>query len=176
VLVKLLLTTFATFLLLLHTRPIDQVASIAMRTALASTDLRPLRLQLIGDASAALFVLLMTSTLSVYKPWGMTLYGVRNAVRGSASMAAVNHQSHKTLRPPRFHCAPRIPVVDRPLARCRDGSPRALRRLDFAQTRRMTSTSPARRIVQRTSARDLLCYETLMCYSSLSGTTGSTPI
>jgi hypothetical protein len=76
VLVKLLLTTFATFLLL-HTRPIDQVASIAMRTALASTDLRPLRLQLIGDASAALFVLLMTSTLSVYKPWGMTPYGVR---------------------------------------------------------------------------------------------------
>jgi hypothetical protein len=83
VVVKLLLTAFATFLLLLHTRPVDQIASIAMQTALASTDVRPLRLQLIGDASAALFVMLVTTTLSVYKPWGMTPYGVRLQTRGS---------------------------------------------------------------------------------------------
>jgi hypothetical protein len=44
---------------------------------LASSDLRQLRLQLVGDASAALFVLLVTTTLSVYKPWGMTPYGLR---------------------------------------------------------------------------------------------------
>jgi hypothetical protein len=77
VVVKLLLTTFATFLLLLHTRPIDQVAALAQRAVLTGADVRPLRLQLVGDASAALFVLLMTTMLSVYKPWGMTPYGVR---------------------------------------------------------------------------------------------------
>jgi len=35
------------------------------------------RLQLVGDACAALFVLLVTTVLSVYKPWGMTPYGLR---------------------------------------------------------------------------------------------------
>src|SRR5262245_50856122 len=55
VLVKLLLTLFATVILLVHTQPIDRVAELAAQTTLASTDLRPLRLQLIGDASAALF-------------------------------------------------------------------------------------------------------------------------
>jgi hypothetical protein len=77
VVVKLLLTTFATFLLLLHTRPIDHVAALAQRGVLAVADVRPLRLQLVGEASAALFVLLITTILSVYKPWGMTPYGVR---------------------------------------------------------------------------------------------------
>jgi len=77
VVVKLLLTTVATFLLLLHTRPIDQVAALAERGVLTVADAQPLRLQLIGDASAALFVLLMTTMLSVYKPWGMTPYGLR---------------------------------------------------------------------------------------------------
>jgi hypothetical protein len=77
VVVKLLLTTCATFLLLLHTRPIDQVVALAQRAILTGADVRPLRLQLVGDASAALFVLLMTTMLSVYKPWGMTPYGLR---------------------------------------------------------------------------------------------------
>src|SRR5262249_39099689 len=77
VVTKLLLTVLATIILFVHTRPIDHVASVAMQTALAGTDLRQLRVQLIGDASAALFVLFVTTTLSVYKPWGMTPYGIR---------------------------------------------------------------------------------------------------
>jgi hypothetical protein len=74
---KLLLTVLATIILFVHTQPIDRIAEVAAQSALSSADLRQLRLQLVGDASAALFVLLVTTTLSVYKPWGMTPYGIR---------------------------------------------------------------------------------------------------
>jgi hypothetical protein len=77
VVTKLLLTVLATIVLLVHTQPIDRIAEVAAQSVLSSGDLRQLRLQLIGDASAALFVLLVTTTLSVYKPWGMTQYGIR---------------------------------------------------------------------------------------------------
>jgi len=81
---KLLLTVLATIILLVHTQSIDRVAAVAAQTTLAAGDLRQLRIQLIGDACAALFVLLMTTALSVYKPWGMTPYGLRmqNEVEG----------------------------------------------------------------------------------------------
>lgn len=74
---KLLLTVLATIILLVHTQPINRVAAVAAETTLATGDLRQLRLQLVGDACAALFVLLVTTMLSVYKPWGMTSYGLR---------------------------------------------------------------------------------------------------
>ena len=77
VVTKLLLTTLATIILLVHTQPIGRVALVAAQTPLASGDLRQVRLQLVGDAAAALFVLLVTTALSVYKPWGMTPYGIR---------------------------------------------------------------------------------------------------
>jgi hypothetical protein len=77
VVTKLTLTILATFVLLLHTQPIDQLAQVATHAPLGFADLRQLRLQLVGDASAALFVLLMTTALSIYKPWGMTPYGIR---------------------------------------------------------------------------------------------------
>ena len=54
---KLLLTMFAPILLLPHTRPIDRVTEVAARADLSSGDLWQLRLQLVGDAAAALFVL-----------------------------------------------------------------------------------------------------------------------
>jgi hypothetical protein len=74
---KLLLTVIATVVLLIHTQPIDRVAAVAAVGMLSRSDLWQLRLQLVGDASAALFVLFATTTLSVYKPWGLTPYGVR---------------------------------------------------------------------------------------------------
>jgi hypothetical protein len=84
VVTKLLLTVLATFILLLHTQPIDHVAAVAAQTALSSTDLRQVRIQLIADAGAALFVLLVTTALSVYKPWGMTPYGLRQQYDAAA--------------------------------------------------------------------------------------------
>ena len=77
VVTKLILTALATIILLLHTQPIERVATMAAETALSGADARQLRLQLVGDAAAALFVLLMTTALSVYKPWGLTPYGLR---------------------------------------------------------------------------------------------------
>ena len=42
---------------------------------MSSADLRQLRIQLVADAGAARLVLLVATTLSVYKPQGMTRYG-----------------------------------------------------------------------------------------------------
>jgi len=55
----------------------DRVAALATERMLSSSDLHQLRIQLVADAGAALFVLLITTALSVYKPWGMTAYGLR---------------------------------------------------------------------------------------------------
>jgi hypothetical protein len=77
VVTKLVLTVLATIILLVHTEPVDRIAEVAALSVLSSADLWQLRFQLIGDASAALFVLMVTTTLSVYKPWGMTPYGIR---------------------------------------------------------------------------------------------------
>jgi hypothetical protein len=77
VIAKLGLTVLATIILLVHTQPIGAVATVAANRMLSSTDLRQLRIQLIADAGAALLALLVATTLSVYKPWGMTSYGRR---------------------------------------------------------------------------------------------------
>ena len=77
VIAKLLITLVATILLLVHMQPVSVVAQAAAETALSSTDLRGLRVQLVADASAALAALLLTTTLSVYKPRGLTTYGWR---------------------------------------------------------------------------------------------------
>lgn len=77
ILIKLLLTVLATVILLLHTQPISYMADAAAGTTLLSADHRPLRIQLVADAGAALVVLLVATILAVYKPRGMTPYGRR---------------------------------------------------------------------------------------------------
>jgi len=62
------------------------MAEVAAETTLSRSDLRALRIQLVGDAGATLLVLLVATTLSVYKPRGLTPYGRRKQrERGSAS-------------------------------------------------------------------------------------------
>jgi hypothetical protein len=82
VLAKLLLTVLATIILLVHTQPIGYVAEVAAATTLSVADLRQVRIQLVADAGAALLALLVTTTLSVYKPWGLTPYGWRKQPAG----------------------------------------------------------------------------------------------
>jgi hypothetical protein len=77
VLIKLLITVAATALLMLHTRPIGYMAQAAAEGALEPTELRPVRRQLLVDASAALGALLVTTVLAVYKPRGTTPFGTR---------------------------------------------------------------------------------------------------
>lgn len=79
VVVKFTLTIGATVLLLLH--QFTAVAAAARRVseteASALPDVGRLGSQLVVDAGLAVLVLLVTTILSVYKPWGRTSYGRR---------------------------------------------------------------------------------------------------
>jgi hypothetical protein len=77
VVIKLVLTILATIVLLIHMQPIGHLADVVAEVTLAGGELRGLRIQLIADAAAALLVLLVSTTLSVYKQQGMTPYGWR---------------------------------------------------------------------------------------------------
>ena len=76
VLVKLLITSLSTIVLLVHMQPISHIAGVAAETTLSSADLR-VQIQLVVAAGAALLALLVATALSVYKPRGMTRYGWR---------------------------------------------------------------------------------------------------
>jgi hypothetical protein len=78
VVAKLLITVLATILLLVHMQPVGHLARAVAETTLAKGELAGLRLQLVADASAALVALLAATALSVYKPRGMTRYGLRS--------------------------------------------------------------------------------------------------
>ena len=71
VLWKFLLTVGATALLLLHMSAVSRASALAV----SALDFHALQIRLVFDASLALLVLLGSTVLSVYKPWGMTPYG-----------------------------------------------------------------------------------------------------
>jgi hypothetical protein len=75
VLVKLLLTIFATIVLLAKMPLIGYAARRAAETTLSRADLRAVGIQLAAHATGGLLVLLVVTALSVYKPWGLTRYG-----------------------------------------------------------------------------------------------------
>ncbi len=77
VLIKLLMTILATLALLVHMRPISYMARVAATTTIARADHRGVRVQLVATAGAALLVLLVATTLGVFKPRGITPYGRR---------------------------------------------------------------------------------------------------
>ncbi len=91
VLSKLLLTVFATVVLLVHTQVIGDLARAAAATVLSSNDLVRVRIQLVADAGAALFVLLVATVLGVYKPRGLTRYGWRKQREQTASTVATEY-------------------------------------------------------------------------------------
>jgi len=67
----------ATIWLLVHMQPIGYVASAAHWTALSRDSLRATRIQLVVTSGGAVLALLVTTTLSIYKPRGLTRYGWR---------------------------------------------------------------------------------------------------
>ena len=75
VLLKLVITIFATIVLLIHTQPIDLLASVAAKTTVLGASLHSQQLLMVVASSVALVVLLVLTALSVYKPRGMTRYG-----------------------------------------------------------------------------------------------------
>ena len=66
-------------------RPTSFLAGIAAERTLSNADLRGIRIQLVADAGAALLVLLVATTLSVYKPRGLTRYGRKHNDRRALS-------------------------------------------------------------------------------------------
>ena len=77
VVVKLLITLFVTFVLLLQIQLISSMADVAAKAALSSAYFSQSRLSLMVHAGGGLLVLLVPAFLSVYKPQGMTAYGWR---------------------------------------------------------------------------------------------------
>ncbi|MEX2111002.1 MAG: hypothetical protein WD802_10390 [Gemmatimonadaceae bacterium] len=78
VLFKLLINVFATIVLLMYMQTLGYLAGVAANTNLSSSDLLALRsISPVLHAGAALFLLLVATTLAVYKPRGVTPYGQR---------------------------------------------------------------------------------------------------
>ena len=78
VLAKLLINIIATVVLLLYMQTLGYLAGVAAETTSSSDDLSGLRSpSAVLHAGAALLLLLVATTLAVYKPRGMTPYGWR---------------------------------------------------------------------------------------------------
>lgn len=78
VLAKLLLTIFATVVLLAKMPLIGYAARRALEArSSSSADLHMVGIQLAVHAAGGLLVLLLITALSVFKPWGLTSYGLR---------------------------------------------------------------------------------------------------
>jgi hypothetical protein len=86
VLVKLLLTVFATIVLLVKMELIGYAARLAAEATLSRADLRAAGIQLVVHSAGGLLVLLVAAVLSVYKPPGMTRYGWRKQHEGLAQL------------------------------------------------------------------------------------------
>jgi hypothetical protein len=75
---KLLLTVFATAVLLVKMELISHAAGLAAETVLPRADLRAAGMELALHAAGGLLVLFAAAVLSVYKPRGLTPHGRRN--------------------------------------------------------------------------------------------------
>jgi hypothetical protein len=98
ILFKLLLTTVATVVLLLKLGPISYLAEMAAGTTFSSAGLIGLRTSLMVHAVGGLVVLLTAATLAIYKPQGMTRYGLRKR-REQGAARAESHPGSATGTP-----------------------------------------------------------------------------
>lgn len=87
-LVKFGLTFGSVLLLLMHQfGAIDRIAQLVLSSpAAVLRDVRSTELELAAKAALAVLVLLVTTTLSIYKPWGLTRYGSRIQQQRSAQV------------------------------------------------------------------------------------------
>ena len=84
VLVKFLVTIPCTLILLVHMVPTSKLAAAAAQGTLDSPAMGGLKMQMIGDSAAAVFVLLVLTALSMYKPRGLTAFGKARANTNTA--------------------------------------------------------------------------------------------
>jgi uncharacterized membrane protein len=82
VLFKLAINLVATIVLLLYMQTLEHLGDVAAATTVSGTGLRGLRdPSPVLHAAAALLLLLVATTLAIYKPRGMTRYGQRTQHR-----------------------------------------------------------------------------------------------
>ncbi len=75
---KLVINVFATIVLLMYMQTLGSLADVAEQTTLTDADLAGLRSPSpVLHAGAALLLLLVATTLAIYKPRGLTRYGQR---------------------------------------------------------------------------------------------------
>ena len=77
VVTKLVINVLANVILLLYTKTIGYMASVAADTASSTAELRGLAFSPMLHAGGALLLLLTATILSIYKPRGLTRYGWR---------------------------------------------------------------------------------------------------
>jgi len=82
---KFVLTVGAIVVLLVHMQTVSRMAQIARRGELSGGDHRDMRKHLVAHAIGGLIVLLTTTVLSIYKPWGRTPYGRRLQLERAAA-------------------------------------------------------------------------------------------
>lgn len=70
IVVKLFLTGASTILLLLHMQPISYLSGVATDPSFSNSQHTVQLIDLITKAGAAILVLLVITTISIYKPWG----------------------------------------------------------------------------------------------------------
>ncbi len=83
--VKLLLTILSTIVLMAKIPLMGRAARLAAEMTLPSADLREAGMQLLVHSAGGLLVLLTITTLSVFKPWGLTRYGHRELQKSRAA-------------------------------------------------------------------------------------------
>jgi hypothetical protein len=76
ILIKFWITIISTIGLLVHMQPISYMATVTAESISFSIN-HGLQIQLVATSGAALLALIVATTLSVYKPKGMTPYGWR---------------------------------------------------------------------------------------------------
>ena len=97
---KLVINVASNILLLVHLQVTTHLADVAAQTTLASGAYRPLRLQLVADAGYAVVALLAATTLSVYKPRGLTPYGWRKQQEQRRALQCRKQHQPRALSPP----------------------------------------------------------------------------
>ena len=97
--VKLLLTLLATVVLLLNIRLIGLAARQAAAAALPSAQLKASGRELLVHSAGGLLVLIVVTTLSVFKPWGLTRYGRSKLVKGGANFSEIHPPSYSPNSP-----------------------------------------------------------------------------
>jgi len=98
VLVKLLLTLFATAVLLLKLEPISYVANVVAETSLSGADLHQARMSLVAHSGGGLLALIVATVLGVYKPWGTTRYGRRKHIERRLPSRPILPRRQMTMR------------------------------------------------------------------------------